>query len=75
MEPGMKVPTGSRSEHFAAGQREAAHTSEAGNVKAVAASNVAVGVLVLVVAVEAEVAGVAKVDEVAARMAVVNIGG
>ena len=71
----MKVPTGSRSEHFAAGQREAAHTSEAGNVKAVAASNVAVGVLVLVVAVEAEVAGVAKVDEVAARMAVVNIGG
>ena len=75
MEPGMKVPTGSRSEHFAAGQREAAHTSEAGSVKAVAASNVAVGVLVLVVAVEAEVAGVAKVDEVAARMAVVNIGG
>ena len=72
----MKVPTGSRSEHFAAGQREAAHTSEAGSVKAVAASNVAVGVLVVVVVVvEAEVAGVAKVDEVAARMAVVNIGG
>jgi hypothetical protein len=67
----MWVLTGSHSERSAAVRREAARKSEAGIVQVVAASAVAVLALEEVVA-EAEAAGVA---EVAARMAVVSIGG
>ena len=64
----MWVLTGSHSERPAAVRREAARKSEAGIVQVVAASAVAVLALEEVVA-EAEAAGVA------ARMAVVSIGG
>ena len=63
--------SGSRSAHSAAVRREAARKNETDIVQVVAASAVAVLALEVVVA-EAEAAGVA---EVAARMAVVSIGG
>ena len=71
MGPGMWVRTGSCSERSAAGRQEAARRSGTDILQVVAASAVAVLALEVVVA-EAEVAGVA---EVAARMAVVSIGG